>query len=115
VAKNVVAAGLAERCELQVAYAIGVAHPVSMMVDSFGTGRLPDSKLADIVSEEFDLRPAAFRQYLDLHRPIFQKTAAYGHFGRDDHDFTWERIDRVDALRAAAGIGERTEAPAEVS
>ena len=117
VAKNVVAAGLAERCEIQVAYAIGVAHPVSMMVDSFGTGRLPDSKLAEIVSEEFDLRPAAFRQYLDLHRPIFQKTAAYGHFGRDDHDFTWERIDRVDALRAAAGIGERAEAeaPAEVS
>jgi S-adenosylmethionine synthetase len=117
VAKNVVAAGLAERCELQVAYAIGVAHPVSMMVDSFGTGKLPDSKLAEVVREEFDLRPAAFRQYLDLHRPIFQKTAAYGHFGRDDHDFTWERIDRVDALRAAAEIGEgaEAEAPAEVS
>jgi S-adenosylmethionine synthetase len=117
VAKNVVAAGLAERCELQVAYAIGVAHPVSMMVDSFGTGKLPDSKLAEVVREEFDLRPAAFRQYLDLHRPIFQKTAAYGHFGRDDHDFTWERTDRVDALRAAAEIGEgaEAEAPAEVS
>jgi S-adenosylmethionine synthetase len=117
VAKNVVAAGLAERCEIQVAYAIGVAHPVSMMVNSFGTGKLPDSKLAEIVAEEFDLRPAAFRQYLDLHRPIFQKTAAYGHFGRDDHDFTWERIDRVDELRAAAGVGEgaELEAPAEVS
>jgi S-adenosylmethionine synthetase len=117
VAKNVVAAGLAERCEVQVAYAIGVAHPVSMMVDSFGTGKLPDGKLAEIVSEEFDLRPAAFRNYLDLHRPIFQKTAAYGHFGRDDHDFTWERTDRVDALRAAARIGEGAEAgaPAEVS
>jgi S-adenosylmethionine synthetase len=117
VAKNVVAAGLAERCEVQVAYAIGVAHPVSMMVDSFGTGRLPDSKLAEIVSEEFDLRPAAFRRYLDLHRPIFQKTAAYGHFGRDDHDFTWERTDRVDTLRAAAGIAEgaQAETPAEVS
>jgi S-adenosylmethionine synthetase len=117
VAKNVVAAGLAERCELQVAYAIGVAHPLSMMVNSFGTGKLPDSKLADVVREEFDLRPAAFRQYLDLHRPIFQKTAAYGHFGRDDHDFTWERTDRVDALRAAAEIGEgaEAEAPAEVS
>jgi S-adenosylmethionine synthetase len=117
VAKNVVAAGLADRCEVQVAYAIGVAHPVSMMVDSFGTGRLPDSKLAEIVAEEFDLRPAAFRRYLDLHRPIFQKTAAYGHFGRDDHDFTWERTDRVDALRAAAGVGEEAEAetPAEVS
>jgi S-adenosylmethionine synthetase len=117
VAKNVVAAGLAERCEVQVAYAIGVAHPVSMMVNSFGTGKLPDSKLAEVVSEEFDLRPAAFRQYLDLHRPIFQKTAAYGHFGRDDHDFTWERTDRVDSLRAAADIGEdaEVEAPAEVS
>jgi S-adenosylmethionine synthetase len=117
VAKNVVAAGLAERCEVQVAYAIGVAHPVSMMVNSFGTGKLPDSKLAEVVSEEFDLRPAAFRQYLDLHRPIFQKTAAYGHFGRDDHDFTWERTDRVDSLRATADIGEgaEAEAPAEVS
>jgi S-adenosylmethionine synthetase len=112
VAKNVVAAGLAERCEVQVAYAIGVAHPVSMMVDSFGTGKLPDGKLTEIVSEEFDLRPAAFRRYLELHRPIFQKTAAYGHFGRDDHDFTWERIDRVDALRAAAGIAGKAEAKA---
>jgi S-adenosylmethionine synthetase len=117
VAKNVVAAGLAERCEIQVAYAIGVAHPVSMMVNSFGTGKLPDSKLTEIVAEEFDLRPAAFRRYLDLHRPIFQKTAAYGHFGRDDHDFTWERIDRADALRSAAGVSEGAErgAPAEVS
>jgi S-adenosylmethionine synthetase len=117
VAKNVVAAGLAERCEVQVAYAIGVAHPVSMMVNSFGTGKLPDSKLTEIVAEEFDLRPAGFRRYLDLHRPIFQKTAAYGHFGRDDHDFTWERIDRADALRSAAGVSEGAErgAPAEVS
>jgi S-adenosylmethionine synthetase len=117
VAKNVVAAGLADRCEVQVAYAIGVAHPVSMMVDSFGTGKLPDGKLTEIVSEEFDLRPAAFRRYLELHRPIFQKTAAYGHFGRDDHDFTWERTDRVDALRAAAGIAEGVEAetPAKVT
>jgi S-adenosylmethionine synthetase len=117
VAKNVVAAGLAERCEVQVAYAIGVAHPVSMMVNSFDTGKLPDSKLTEIVAEEFDLRPAAFRRYLDLHRPIFQKTAAYGHFGRDDHDFTWERIDRADALRSAAGVSEGAErgAPAEVS
>jgi S-adenosylmethionine synthetase len=111
VAKNVVAAGLAERCEVQVAYAIGVAHPVSMMVDSFGTGRLSDGKLTEIVSEEFDLRPAAFRRYLDLHRPIFQKTAAYGHFGRDDHDFTWERTDRAEGLRAAAGVAEQAEAP----
>jgi S-adenosylmethionine synthetase len=88
-----------------------------MMVNSFGTGKLSDSKLAEIVADEFDLRPAAFRQYLDLHRPIFQKTAAYGHFGREDHDFTWERTDRADAVRAAAGIGEgaEAEAPAEVS
>src|SRR5438046_7339329 len=81
-AKNVVAAGLAERCEVQVAYAIGVAHPVSLMVQTFGTGRLPDTAVAQLVVQEFDLRPAAFRHYLDLHRPIFQKTAAYGHFGR---------------------------------
>jgi S-adenosylmethionine synthetase len=104
VAKNVVAAGLAERCEVQVAYAIGVAHPVSVMVETFGTGKLPDAEIAGIVQQEFDLRPGAFRRYLDLHRPIFQKTAAYGHFGRDDVDFTWERVDRVDALREAAGL-----------
>ncbi len=111
VAKNIVAAGLAERCEVQVAYAIGVAHPVSVMVQTFGTGRLSDSEIARLVSQEFDLRPGAFRAYLDLHRPIFQKTAAYGHFGRDDPDFTWERTDRVDALRkaseaAAPGLSE---------
>jgi S-adenosylmethionine synthetase len=110
VAKNVVAAGLADRCELQVAYAIGVARPVSIMVESFDTGKVSDEKLAEIVNEEFDLRPAAFRQYLDLHRPIFRKTAAYGHFGREDHDFTWERTDRVDSLRAAAGLTEGAEA-----
>jgi S-adenosylmethionine synthetase len=112
VAKNVVAAGLADRCELQVAYAIGVARPVSLMVQTFGTGRLADAELTRIVDEEFDLRPAAIRRDLDLHRPIFQKTAAYGHFGRDDPDFTWERTDRADALRAAAGL--EAEAPAEV-
>jgi S-adenosylmethionine synthetase len=113
VAKNVVAAGLAERCEVQVAYAIGVAHPVSMMVNTFGTGKLSDAQLTDLVREQFDLRPAAFRRYLDLHRPIFQKTAAYGHFGRTDHDFTWERTDRVDALRAAAGLeSEQARTPA---
>jgi S-adenosylmethionine synthetase len=105
-AKNVVAAGLADRCELQVAYAIGVAHPVSLMVQSFGTGKLPDHELTRIVDETFDLRPAAFRRYLDLHRPIFQKTAAYGHFGRTDADFSWERTDRVDELRRAAGLAE---------
>jgi len=103
VAKNVVAAGLADRCEVQVAYAIGVAHPVSIMVESFGTGKVSDHKLTEAVREVFDLRPGAFRQYLDLHRPIYQKTAAYGHFGRDDPDFTWERTDRVEDLKAAAG------------
>src|SRR5690348_399250 len=107
VAKNVVAAGLADRCEVQVAYAIGVAHPVSIMVESFGTGKVSDHKLTEAVREVFDLRPGAFRSYLDLHRPMFQKTAAYGHFGRDDADFTWERTDRADALRAAAGLSAR--------
>jgi len=103
VAKNVVAAGLAQRCEVQVAYAIGVAHPVSLMVETFGTGKLPDAKISQLVEAEFDMRPGAFREYLDLHRPIFQKTAAYGHFGRGDEDFTWEKTDRADALREAAG------------
>jgi len=105
VAKNVVAAGLADRCEVQVAYAIGVAHPVSVMVETFGTGKLPDPRIAELVQQEFDLRPAAFRSYLDLHRPIYGKTAAYGHFGRDDADFTWEKTDRAEALAAAAGAG----------
>jgi S-adenosylmethionine synthetase len=100
-AKNVVAAGLAQRCEVQVAYAIGVAHPVSLMVETFGTGKLPDAEISRLVEAEFDLRPGAFRRYLQLHRPIFRKTAAYGHFGRDDADFTWERTDRADALRVA--------------
>jgi S-adenosylmethionine synthetase len=108
VAKNVVAAGLAERCEVQVAYAIGVAHPVSLMVETFGTGKLPDSRISQLVEAEFDMRPGAFRQYLDLHRPIFQKTSAYGHFGREDPDFTWERTDRADALRDAAGLTAAT-------
>jgi S-adenosylmethionine synthetase len=113
VAKNVVSAGLADRCEVQVAYAIGVAHPVSLMVETFGTGKLPDGELTNLVSEEFDLRPGAIRRDLDLHRPIYQKTAAYGHFGRDDHDFTWERVDRTDALRKAAGL--EAGQPAKVS
>ena len=104
VAKNVVAAGLAERCEVQVAYAIGVAHPVSVMVDSFGTGRIPRAEIARLIDEHFDLRPGAFRRYLNLHRPIYQKTAAYGHFGREDHDFTWEKTDKARALREAAGL-----------
>jgi len=104
VAKNVVAAGLAERCEVQVAYAIGVARPISLMVETFGTGKLPDAQISRLIESEFDLRPGALRRYLDLHRPIFQKTAAYGHFGRSDADFTWELTDRAGALREAAGL-----------
>ncbi|HEY6477824.1 MAG TPA: methionine adenosyltransferase [Polyangia bacterium] len=115
VAKNLVAAGLADRLELQVAYAIGVARPVSVMVEAFGTEApgVTSEQLERLVSEHFDLRPAAFRQRLDLHRPIYQKTAAYGHFGRDDEDFTWERTDLADELRAAADLGERD--PAQVT
>jgi S-adenosylmethionine synthetase len=112
VAKNVVSAGLADRCEVQVAYAIGVARPVSLMVQTFGTGKLSDAAIAGLIEEHFDLRPAAIRRDLDLHRPIFQKTAAYGHFGRDDHDFTWERTDKADALRRAASLDEEAVQPA---
>ena len=112
VAKNVVAAGLAGRCEVQVAYAIGVAHPVSLMVETYGTERVSRSEIIRLIGEHFDLRPGAFREELNLHRPIYQKTAAYGHFGREDHDFTWEKTDKADALRQAAGLGERTSEPA---
>ncbi len=104
VAKNLVAAELADRCEVQVAYAIGVARPVSLMVETFGTGKLSDAEISHLVQREFDLRPGAFRRYLDLHRPIFQKTAAYGHFGREVEAFSWERTDRADSLREAAGL-----------
>jgi len=104
VAKNVVAAGLADRFELQVAYAIGVAHPISIEVDGFGTERIPLARLEELVREHFDLRPGAIIRDLDLMRPIYAKTAAYGHFGRPDHDFTWERTDKAEALRAAAGL-----------
>ena len=104
VAKNVVAAGLADRAEVQVAYAIGVAHPVSVLVETFGTEKVGRGKIAELVDQFFDLRPGAFRQALDLHRPIYQKTAAYGHFGRDDHDFTWERTDKAAELAEAAGL-----------
>jgi len=107
VAKNVVAAGLADRAEVQVAYAIGVAHPVSLMIETFGTERVSHSLIAELVGKHFDLRPGAFREYLKLHRPIYQKTAAYGHFGRDDHDFTWEQTDKADILRRDAGLGDR--------
>ena len=106
VAKNLVAAGLADRVELQVAYAIGVAPPVSVMVETFGTERVERALIARLVDEHFDLRPRAFREYLDLHRPIYRQTAAYGHFGREDDDFTWEATDRADALREAAGLAE---------
>ena len=105
VAKNLVAAGIADRLELQVAYAIGVAHPISIEVECFGTEEIAVSRIEELVREHFDLRPAAILRDLDLRRPIYAKTAAYGHFGRDDHDFTWERTDKADALRAAAGLG----------
>jgi len=104
VAKNVVAAGLASRCEVQVSYAIGVAHPLSIHVETFGTGSIPDSEIIDLVQEHFDLRPGAIIETLQLRRPIYQQLAAYGHFGRDDLDLTWERTDRAQALKEAAGI-----------
>jgi S-adenosylmethionine synthetase len=108
VAKNVVAAGLAERCQIQVAYAIGVAHPLSVLVETFGTEAIPVPRIEELVREHFDLRPAAILRDLDLRRPIYTKTAAYGHFGREDGDFTWEHTDRADALRAAAGLAQPT-------
>jgi len=109
VAKNVVAAGAADRCEVQLAYAIGVAHPVSIAVECFGTERVPTARIAELVREHFDLRPAGILRELDLLRPIYSKTAAYGHFGRADHDFTWERMDKAEAIRAAAGLGSPVE------
>jgi S-adenosylmethionine synthetase len=107
VAKNVVAAGLADRCQIQVAYAIGVAHPFSILVETFGTEHIDVLRIEELVKEHFDLRPAAILRDLDLRRPIYQKTAAYGHFGRDDRDFTWERTDKAEKLRAAAGLDAR--------
>jgi S-adenosylmethionine synthetase len=107
VAKNLVAAGLADKVEVQVAYAIGVARPLSLLVETFGTEQVPLATIRKLVDEHFDLRPAAFRRYLQLNRPIFGKTAAYGHFGRDDPDFTWERTDKAADLRAAAGLEGR--------
>jgi S-adenosylmethionine synthetase len=111
-AKNVVAAGLAERCEVQVAYAIGVAQPMSVLVETFGTGKIAEELIAKAVMEVFDLRPAAIIHYLNLRRPIYKQTAAYGHFGRPDLDLPWERCDRVDALRTATGFtGEALRVP----
>ena len=104
VAKNVVAAGLADRCEVQVAYAIGVARPLSINVETFGTGKIDDSKIASLIDEHFDLRPGAIIRDLKLRRPIYQQLAAYGHFGRDDLDLTWEKTDKADLLRDAAGL-----------
>src|SRR5262245_44688248 len=112
VAKNVVAAGLADRGEVQVAYAIGVAHPVSVMVETFGTEKVGRGRILQLIDEHFDLRPGAFREALALHRPIYQKTAAYGHFGREDPDFTWEETDKAAALREAAGVSEAAEVAA---
>jgi S-adenosylmethionine synthetase len=112
VAKNVVAAGLADRAEVQVAYAIGVAHPVSVMVETFGSEKIGRGRILELIDEHFDLRPGAFRESLQLHRPIYQKTAAYGHFGREEEDFTWERTDKADELREAAGLSEATEVAA---
>jgi len=104
VAKNIVAAGIATQCQVQLSYAIGVAHPINVTVYTEGTGKIADEKIADIVKANFDLRPKGIIQMLDLLRPIYCKTAAYGHFGREEPEFTWEAIDRVDALRAAAGL-----------
>ena len=106
IAKNLVASGLADEVEVQLAYAIGVADPVSIYVDTFGTGRIEQSKLVDIVRENFQMTPRGIMESLRLRRPIFKKTAAYGHFGRTEPEFTWEATDKVDALRAAAGVGE---------
>ena len=103
VAKNIVAAGLAERCQIQISYAIGVAKPTSVMVTTFGTGKISDEKIAELVREHFDLRPKGIVQMLDLLRPIYSKTAAYGHFGREEPEFSWERTDKAEALRASAG------------
>ena len=106
-AKNIVAAGLAVRCEIQLAYAIGVAHPLSVNCETFGTGRIPDEEIASLILEHFDLRPGAIIRDLGLRRPIYQQTAAYGHFGREDLDLPWERIDKAELLRQAAGLDER--------
>jgi len=104
IAKNIVAAGLAERCEVQLAYAIGVAQPVSVMINCFGTGKITSDKISELVKKYFDLRPAAIIEKLDLLRPVYLQTAAYGHFGRTEAGFTWEKTDMADSLREGAGI-----------
>ncbi|MBY0443966.1 MAG: methionine adenosyltransferase domain-containing protein, partial [Burkholderiales bacterium] len=104
VAKNIVAAGIAKQCLVQVSYAIGVAQPVSIMVDTWGTGKLPEHEIVELIKQHFDLRPKGIIQMLDLLRPVYTRTAAYGHFGREEPDFSWERTDKVEILRAAAGL-----------
>jgi S-adenosylmethionine synthetase len=104
VAKNIVAAGLASQCQVQLSYAIGVARPINVTVYTEGTGKVSDVKLAELIGEHFDLRPKGIIRMLDLLRPIYEKTAAYGHFGRDEPEFTWEATDKVEALKAAAGL-----------
>lgn len=104
IAKNIVAAGIANKCEVQISYAIGVAQPTSIHVDTFGTGKVSDSLIEDLILKHFDMRPKAIIEHLDLRRPIYKKTAAYGHFGKNDEDFTWEKIDKVEILRKEAGI-----------
>ena len=104
IAKNIVAAGLAKKCEIQIAYAIGVAEPVSVMVDLMGTGVIPKEKVEELIKDVFDLRPAAIIEHLDLLRPIYRKTSAYGHFGRSDPDFTWENTDMAKVLKEKAGL-----------
>ena len=104
VAKNMVAAGVADRLEVQLAYAIGVAHPISISVEAFGTNKIPLEKIVALIEDHFDLRPAAIIRDLDLRRPIYKKTAAYGHFGRNEKEFTWERTDKADAVRKSAGL-----------
>lgn len=113
IAKNIVAAGLADRCEIQIAYAIGVAKPVSLLVSTFGTGKIPDLKIKELIEKHFDLRPAEIIKYLDLRRPIYRKTAAYGHFGRDDPDFTWEKTNKAEELRRDGGLEGQPSPPVE--
>jgi len=104
IAKNIVASGLADKCEIQIAYAIGVAHPVSIMIDTFKTEKIPQRKILEVIKNVFDLRPEAIIRHLNLRRPIFKKTASYGHFGREDKDFTWERTDKIEILKKQAGL-----------
>ncbi|MFC2143919.1 methionine adenosyltransferase domain-containing protein, partial [Candidatus Aenigmatarchaeota archaeon] len=109
IAKNIVAAGLADRCEIQMAYCIGVSKPVSVLVNTYGTNKIPEEKIEELISKHFDLRPKAIIEYLDLKRPIFKKTAAYGHFGRNDPDFTWEKTDKAEELKRDANAGSGPE------